>query len=179
MAIEEVARVYSDALFGAAMETDKLAQIHEQLGQFADALDGDRDLQLFFFSPYFSSAEKREGLGKTLSGAEPELVNFLELLAEKHRMPVIFRIRRGFDALWARENKRLGVTVTSAVELPEDVVGQIGDAIEQRTGQTVELRSRVDEEILGGLVLQVGNMVLDASVRNRLEKLRKNVAAAA
>ena len=179
MAIEEVAWVYAGALFGAAKDAGKLDEVHEQLGEFADALDDDRELQLFFFSPYFSSAEKRDGLGKALSGAEPELLNFLELLAEKHRMPVIFRIRRDLDALWERENRRLGVTVTSAVELPEDVVGRIGEAIEKQTGQTVQLTSRVDEDILGGIVLQVGNMVLDASVRNRLEKLRKNVAAAA
>ena len=178
MAIEEVARVYADALFGAAKETGKLEPVHEQLGQFADALEGDRELQLFFFSPYFSSAEKREGLGKALDGAEPELANFLELLAEKHRMPVIYRIRRDFDALWARENKRLGVTVTSAVELSDDVVGQIGDAIEKQTGQTVELRSRVDEGILGGLVVRVSNMILDASIRNQLERLRRQVAKA-
>ncbi len=179
MAIEEVARVYSDALFGAAKDADKLDPVHEQLGEFADALDGDRELQLFFFSPYFSSAEKKEGLSKTLEGAEPQLVNFLELLCEKHRMPVVFRIRRDFDALWAKENRRLGVTVTSAVELPEDVVGRIGEEIEKQTGQTVELSSEVDEDILGGIVLQVGNMVLDASVRNRLERLRKSVTAAA
>ncbi len=179
MAIEEVARVYADALFGAAKDDGKLDPVHEQLGEFADALAEDRELQLFFFSPYFSSTEKKEGLAKTIDGAEPALQNFLELLCEKHRMPVLFRIRRDFDALWAKENKRLGVTVTSAVELPEDVVSKIGEEIERQTGQTVELQSRVDEEILGGIVLQVGNMVLDASVRNRLDKLRKNVAAAA
>jgi ATP synthase F1 delta subunit len=179
VAIEEVARVYADALFGAAKDAGKLDEVHDQLGEFADALGGDRELQLFFFSPYFSSAEKKDGLQKTIDGAEPALQNFLELLCEKHRMPVLFRIRRDFDALWAKENKRLGVTVTSAVELPEDVVGKIGEEIERQTGQTVELQSRVDEEILGGIVLQVGNMVLDASVRNRLDKLRKNVAAAA
>ena len=179
MAIEEVSRVYADALFGAAKDAGKLDQVHEQLGEFADALADDRELQLFFFSPYFSSAEKKEGLGKAVDGAESELQNFLELLCEKHRMPVLFRIRRDFDALWAKENRRLGVTVTSAVELPEELVSRIGEEIEKQTGQTVELASNVDEDILGGIVLQVGNMVLDASVRNRLERLRKNVATAA
>jgi F-type H+-transporting ATPase subunit delta len=179
VAIEEVARVYADALFGAAKDAGKLDPIREQLGEFADALAEDRELQLFFFSPYFSSAEKKDGLGKAVDGAEPELQNFLEMLCEKHRMPVLFRIRRDFDALWKKENRRLGVTVTSAVELPEDVVRRIGEEVERQTGQTVELSSRVDDDILGGIVLQVGNMVLDASVRNRLERLRKSVAAAA
>jgi ATP synthase F1 delta subunit len=177
--MEEAARVYADALFDVAREHGNLDEIGAQLGEFADALDGSRDLQVFFFSPYFSSAEKVEGLRRAVSGAEPELVNFLELLIEKHRMTEAFRIRRRFDQLWKQENRRLDVTVTSAVELDPAVTDKVGAEIERQTGQKVELASRVDEEILGGIVLQVGNMVLDASIRNRLEKLRKSVARAA
>jgi F-type H+-transporting ATPase subunit delta len=177
--MEQIARVYAEALFGVAKEKGKLDAIREQLGQFADALADNREMQLFFFSPYFSSAEKGDGLEKAISGAEPELVNFLELLIEKHRMPVIFRMRRQFDSLWAKENKRLGVTVTSAVELDPEVAERIGSEIEEQTGNEVELESRVDPDILGGLVVQVGNMVLDTSIRNRLDKLRKSVATAA
>ena len=177
--MEEIARVYATALFGAAKNRGKLDAIRDQLGQFADALEGSKDLRLFLFSPYFSSAEKIEGLKRAVSDAEPELINFLELLLEKGRMPVIFRIRRSYDALWDKENKRLGVTVTSAVELDPEIAERIGSEIEQQTGNTVELESKVDPEILGGLVVQVGNMVLDTSIRNRLEKLRKSVARAA
>jgi F-type H+-transporting ATPase subunit delta len=179
MAMEEVARVYAEALFGAAKDKGKLDEIRDQLGQFTDAVAENRDLQLFFFSPYFGSAEKREALGRAVVGADPELVNFLELLIEKHRTPVLFRIRRQFDALWAKENKRLAVTVTSAVELDPGIAERIGSEIEQQTDNTVELETRVDPDILGGLVVQVGNLVLDTSIRNRLEKLRKSVAKAA
>jgi F-type H+-transporting ATPase subunit delta len=177
--VEEIARVYASALFEAAKDKGKLDAIREQLGAFADALAENRELQLFFFSPYFSSAEKEDGLKRAVSGIEPELLNFLELLIEKHRMPVLFRIRRQYDSLWAKENKRLGVTVTSAVELDPEIAERIGSEIEEQTGNTVELATRVDPEILGGLVVQVGNMVLDTSIRNRLEKLRKSVAQAA
>jgi F-type H+-transporting ATPase subunit delta len=177
--MEEIARVYATALFAVAKEKGKLDAIRDQLGQFVDALKENREMQLFLFSPSFSSAEKIEGLKKAVSDAEPELLNFLELLLEKGRMPVIFRIRRQVDALWAKENKRLGVTVTSAIELDPQVTKQIGAEIEEQTGNTVELTSRVDPDILGGLVVQVGNMVLDTSIRNRLEKLRKSVASAA
>ena len=175
----EAARVYAEALFEAGRDRGKLDALRSQLAQLADAVAGNQDLQVFLFSPYLSSADKREGLARGVVGAEPELVNFLELLIEKHRMPEIFRIRREFDELWKKENRRLDVTVTSAVELEEAVVSQIGQQVERQTGEAVELASRVDPEILGGVVLQVGNMVLDASIRNRLEKLRKSVAEAA
>lgn len=175
----EAARVYAEALFEAGKDRGKLDVLHEQLGQFADAVDRSRDLQVFLFSPYLSSADKREGMARAISGAEPELTNFLELLVEKHRMPEIFRIRRELDELWKKENRRLDVTVTSAVELDEAVVKKIGEEVERQTGEEVDLASRVDDGILGGIVLQVGNMVLDASIRSRLEKLRKSVASAA
>jgi ATP synthase F1 delta subunit len=176
--VEEIARVYADALFGVARERDALDEIRDQLGAVADAVAGDHDLQVFFFSPYFSSAEKRDGIARAVSGAEPELVNFLELLAEKHRMPVIFRIRARFDELWAEENRQLEVRLTSAVELDPQVIKRVGAEIERQTDRTIELQSRVDEAIIGGLVLRVGNMVVDASLRGRLERLRKEVAEA-
>jgi ATP synthase F1 delta subunit len=175
----EAARVYAEALFEVAEEKGKLDSIREQLGQFADALDRDRDLQVFFFSPYFSSKEKADGLKRTVGGADAELLNFLELLIEKHRMSEVFRMRRRFEELWKEANRRIEVTVTSAVELDPAEVAKVGEEIERQTGSKVDLASRVDGEILGGIVLQVGNMVLDASIRSRLEKLRKSVAQAA
>ena len=177
--MEEIADVYSRALFEVAKEHDALDRIHDELAEFADAMSESRDLQVFFFSPYFSSQEKKEGISKLVEDADERFVNFLELLAERHRMPVLFRVRRSFDALWSEENKLLPVTVKSAVELDESLVKGIGERIQEQTGRKIELSSEVDEDVLGGLVLQVGNMVLDASVRGRLERLRKQVARAA
>ena len=177
--MEEIARVYANALFEAAKDGGKLDAIHDQLGEFADAMNENRDMQVFFFSPYFSSQEKRDGISKAVSGAEEELVNFLELLAEKHRMPAIFRIRRHFDEKWAEENRLLEVRLTSAVQLDQGVVDQVGQEIERKTNKRIDLESDVDEDILGGLVLRVGNMVLDASLRSKLERLRQEVASAA
>ncbi len=176
--MQDAARVYAEALFEVAKEKGKLDELHEQLDRITDAVEGNRDLQVFFFSPYLSSAEKIEGAKRAISGAEPELINFLALLVEKQRMPEIFRIRREFGEQWKRENRRIDVTVTSAVELDPAVVAKIGEEIERQTGEKVDLASRVDDDILGGIVLQVGNMVLDASIRSRLEKLRKSVASA-
>ena len=93
-------------------------------------------------------------------------------------MPAIFRIRTYFDELWAEENKRLEVRITSAVPLSDAVVKRVGDEIERQTEKKIDLEANVDEEILGGLVLRVGNMVLDASLREKLNRLRKEVAQA-
>jgi F-type H+-transporting ATPase subunit delta len=176
--MEEIAAVYSRSLFEAADDEDKLDLIREQLGQFADALAADQQMQVFFFSPYFSTQEKKDGLHKAVTGADPIFVNFLELLVENHRMPAIFRIRQAYEVLWEHRNRLLPVHVTSAVELDEKTVRGIGDKIAEQTGQKVELSSTVAPEILGGIVVRVGNQVLDASIRNRLENLRKQVVRA-
>ncbi len=177
--MEEIAEVYARSLFEVAQDQGQLDEIHEQLDEFADVLSENRELQVFFFSPYFSSGEKQDGVAKVIDGGNEYFVRFLELLAEKHRLPVLFRIRREFDALWAKEQKLLEVSVTSAVDLDEETVKGIGKKIEEQTGHRVELAAHVDPDVIGGLVIRVGNMVLDASVRNRLERLRRQVARAA
>ncbi len=177
--MEEIARVYAGALFEAAKDSDKLDEIHSELDEFADAMNESNDMRVFFFSPYFSSEEKKKAIGETVSGASDEFVNFLELLAEKHRMPAIYAIRRRYDELWAEAMKRLEVTLTSAIELDKSVSEQVGKEIERQTDRTIDLKTEVDPDILGGLVLRVGNRVLDASLRSKLEKLRKEVASAA
>jgi F-type H+-transporting ATPase subunit delta len=177
--MEEIGQVYARALFEAAVENGELDEIQQQLAVWADALGTNKNLQTFFFSPRFSPAEKKEAIRRIIEGGNEHFLNFLELLAERHRLPATFRIRRAFDELWREEHKLLPVEVTSAVELDEALVSSIGERIEERTGRRVELTSRVDPDIIGGLVLRVGNKVLDASIHGRLERLRRQITRAA
>ena len=177
--MEEVAEVYARALFEVASERGQLDVIREQLGQFVDVLATDRNLESFFFSPSFSPDEKKDGLGQMLEGAEATFISFLETLIERHRMPELFRMRTHYEELWEAEMKLLPVEVTSAIELDEAVVTEIGERIRTQTGNKIELTSVVDPDILGGIVLRVGDFILDASIRNSLSQLRKQVAHAA
>src|ERR671928_86586 len=135
--MEEIAQVYARSLFEVAQEHDKLDVVRDQIGEFADALDRSRELQTFFFSPYFSTEEKKQGLDKALEGEDDVVRNFLAVLIENHRMPALFRIRRELDAMWREGNQLLPVQVTSAVALDEAVTPQIGDEIGRPTGRTV------------------------------------------
>ena len=177
--MEELAQVYGRSLFQVAREQGKIDVLREQLGQVADAIGSNRELQTFFFSPYFSTEEKQNALDRVLDGADAALVNFLKLLIENHRMPVIFRIRAQYERLWEEENRTLPVEITSAVELDRATTESVGQAIGERTGRKVTLAARVDPDILGGIVVRIGNSILDASIRNRLEQLRRQVAQVA
>jgi ATP synthase F1 delta subunit len=176
--VEEIARVYSRSLFEVAREHDKLDLIKEQLDAFTDAVEQSRELQIFFFSPYLSSEEKKQGLERAVVDADRTLLNFLEVLIDNHRMPVLFRVRTQFVTLWDEAHRLLPVEVTSAVALDQGTVEQLGSRIREQTGQNVELTSTIDPDILGGIVLRVGNSILDASIKNRLQQLRREVAKA-
>jgi F-type H+-transporting ATPase subunit delta len=177
--MEELAQVYARSLFEVAREHDKLDELREQVGQFADALEENRELAVFFFSPYFSTSEKQDALDRVLVDAEPTLMNFLKLLIENHRMPVIFRIRQKYERLWEEEHRLLPVEITSAIALDQATTENLGRTIGERAGRKVTLAARVDPDILGGIVVRVGNSILDASIRNRLEQLRRHVAQGA
>jgi ATP synthase F1 delta subunit len=176
--MEEIAQVYARSVFEVAQERDSTDRVREELGRFADALSESRELQTFFFSPYFSTEEKKAGLDRAVTGEDETVRNFLQLLVENHRMPVVFRVRREVDRLWQEANRMLPVEITSAVALDGAISARIGDEIGRQTGRQVELRTTVDPEVIGGIVLRVGNSILDASIRTRLENLRKQVAQA-
>ena len=106
-------------------------------------------------------------------------MNFLKLLIENHRMPVIFRIRQQYERLWEEENRTLPVEITSAIELDQATTESLGRTIGERAGRKVKLAARVDPDILGGIIVRVGNSILDASIETRLEQLRRHVAQGA
>ena len=176
--MEQIAQVYARSLFEVARDQGKLDLVRDELGQVSEALEGDADLRLFFYSPYFSTEEKRAGLRQTIEGADPVTMNLLDVLVENHRLPVVPRVRREYERLWRDANDLLPVTVTSAVQLDDAVVARLGEEIGRQTGRTVELTRQVDPSIVGGVIVRVGNAILDSSIKNRLEHLRKQIARA-
>jgi F-type H+-transporting ATPase subunit delta len=176
--VEEIAVVYARSLFEVARDQDVIDEIREQLGQIADAFDADRQLTTFFFSPYFSTQEKEKGLETLVEDAQPAIMSFLKLLIENHRMPFLFRVRREYDLLWEQEHRLLPVEITSAIELDAETIRRISEQIGASSRREVQVTANVDPNILGGLVVRAGNSILDASIRNRLEQLRKQVATA-
>lgn len=176
--MEAVAEVYARALFEVAAERGVLDAVREQLGQFVDALSANRQLEIFFVSPYFSTTEKKDGLSRMVEGADETFMNFLETLVERQRMPELFHIKERYEQMWEAEMRLLPVEVTSAVALDEATVRSIGERIGSGTGNRIQLTTVVDPDILGGVVLRVGNTILDGSIRSTLNQLRKQVAQA-
>jgi F-type H+-transporting ATPase subunit delta len=104
--------------------------------------------------------------------------NFMRLLAEKGRAGEVDEIAREYERLVAREQGRLEVELTTAIELSEDDAKAIVGQIEKASGKKVEATRKVDPELIGGLILQVGSRMVDASVRGRFERLRHELTTA-
>ena len=171
-----VHRTYAQALFDAAKENGRLEPVHEELTDFAAAVADVEELRAVLRNPQVEPRQKARILEQLLGEAEEILRNFLMLAAEKGRIADVDEIAREFDRLMAREERRLDVELTTAYELSDDEAQQIVKQIEDASGRKVDATRSVDPDLIGGLVLQAGSLRVDASVRGRLERLRRELA---
>jgi F-type H+-transporting ATPase subunit delta len=168
-------RIYAEALFGAAKDAGRLAEVHEALGDFAAAVAETPELASVLRNPQLEPSAKASILADLAGDDEPLFANFLALVAEKGRAGELESIAAEFERLIAREQRRLTVELTTARELTDDEARAIVAQIEQAAGRTVEATRQVDPDLVGGIVLQAGSYRVDASVRGRLERLRQEL----
>jgi F-type H+-transporting ATPase subunit delta len=173
-----VARTYARALFDAAKEQGKIDEIREELDSFVATIGEVPELQALIRNPQLDPPAKAEALAAVLQGADEILRNFARLVAEKGRAPMLEEIAREFDAFVAAEEHILNVELTTAFELSDGEAEAIIKQIEEASGQRVEAARGVDPDLIGGVVLKVGSLEVDSSVRGRLERLRRELAGA-
>jgi F-type H+-transporting ATPase subunit delta len=172
-----VHRTYAKALFDAAKDNGRLAAVHEELDDFATAVAEVPELRAVLRNPQIEPRTKARVLEDLLGEADELVRNFLRLTAEKGRVAEIEEIAREFDRLVAREERRLDVELTTAFELSDDEAQRIVTQIEEASGRKVDATRNVDPALIGGLVLQAGSLRVDASVRGRLERLRRELVS--
>ena len=126
-------------------------------------------------NPQLETSAKAHILADIAGDDEPLFKNFLQLIAEKGRAGELDEIAHEFERLMAREERRLTVELTTARELTDDEAQAIVAQIEEAAGRTVEATRSVDPDLVGGIVLQAGSYRVDASVRGRLERLRRTL----
>jgi F-type H+-transporting ATPase subunit delta len=149
--------------------------VHEQLGDFAAAVRDVPELRSVLRNPQVDARAKADVLQELLGDADELVRNFLLLTAEKGRIGDIEEIARELERLVAREERRLAVELTTAYELSDEEANDLIGRIEQASGRKVEATRHVDQSLIGGLVLQAGSLRLDASVRGRLNRLRREL----
>jgi len=173
-----VHRTYARALFDAAKEAGDVGAAREELGDFVAAMRSVPELRDTLVNPQLDPRVKRSALEGLLAGGDERVRNFMLLLAEKGRIGELVPIYEEFERLVAADEGVLDVELTTAYELSDGEAGEIVRQIEQTSGRRVEASRKVDPDLIGGIVLQAGSMRVDASVRGRLERLRRELTTA-
>jgi F-type H+-transporting ATPase subunit delta len=171
-----VHRVYARALYEAAKEQGLVDAAQEELGDFAAAVRDVPELRALLLNPQVDPRAKSAALVAITGDLHDIVQNFLRVLAEKGRIGELEEVAREFERLVAREQGQLSVELTTAHELSDEEARAIVDQIAKASGRRVEATRKVDPDLIGGVVLQAGSFRLDASVRGRLERLRRELA---
>jgi F-type H+-transporting ATPase subunit delta len=171
-------RVYARALFDAALEDDRLEPVREQLAQVVAAEAEVPELRELLRNPQLDPRARAAALKDLLADGEELLRNFLLVLVDKGRTGQLEEMAREFERMVARHEGIVHAELTTAVELSDEEARELLARIEESTGRKVEATRKVDPELIGGIVLQIGSHRLDASVRGRLERLRRELATA-
>jgi F-type H+-transporting ATPase subunit delta len=171
-------RVYARALFDAALEENKLEPVREQLAQFVAAEAEVPELRELLRNPQLDPQARKAALRDLLADGEELLRNFLLVLVDKGRTAQLDEIAREFERLVAAHEGIVSAELTTAIELSDEEANDLLRRIEKSTGRKLEATRKVDADLIGGIVLQIGSFRLDASVRGRLERLRRELATA-
>ena len=171
---QQVAAVYAKALLGAAEKAGNTESMVEELDSLVeDVLDKFPDFEITIDSPRLAPSEKSQLLDHVLGGrASESLLVFLKVVCQHERLDCLRQIRREVRRQYNASRNRVEVAVTTARELADDLREKIVDRIRQRLQCDVELTSHVDEALIGGLVVRVGDTVVDGSIRNKLIQMR-------
>ena len=169
-------RRYARALFEAAQERNRLDEVQRDLSDFVDAVREVPELRALLRDPVLDRRVKIAALSDVLAGSDELVRNFVLVLTEQGRAGELEETEREFERFLADETGRLSLELATAVELSDEEAGRIVQQIERASGRNVEATRRVDPDLLGGVVLQVGSLRLDASLRGRLDRLRRELA---
>jgi F-type H+-transporting ATPase subunit delta len=171
-----VARTYARALFDAAKEQGRIDEVRAELDSFLQAVDEVPELRAVIRNPELDPLEKSAALQAVLAEADELVRNFIRVVTEKGRAPMLDEIVHEYDLFVAAEEQILSVELTTAYELSDDEAEAIVKQIEDASGRRVEAARTVDPNLIGGLVLRAGSLEVDSSVRGRLDRLRRELA---
>lgn len=169
-----VAGRYASALFDLAEEANQVRQVEKDLIALQSLLSGSADLKRMVRSPVFSSDEQGRAIAAVAekAGLAPLVVNFLKVLARNRRLFAVGDMIRTFLALAARQRGEVNAEVASAHPLTDEQLATLKDTLRATAGKDVQLITRVDATLLGGLIVKMGSRMIDSSLRTKLTSLK-------
>jgi F-type H+-transporting ATPase subunit delta len=172
--ISNISKRYARAFFDIAGEEQKLEQYYNELHQFSSVIAQNKDLGGFLANPIFEQEIKKKVLEKIIGklSLSPMTINFLKLLIDKKRIDILPDIETCYRQLMDETLKTVRVTVKTAFELTPDMRSYITSSLKKMTGRTVDVTVENDKNLLGGIVIGVGDTLYDGSIKNQLNNMR-------
>ena len=177
-----VARNYAETLLALAQRnggSDTVQAFLDAAEELSALLNGDARVRRFLETPRVAPAAKRQALRAALAGRAPELfVRFVEIVVDKRRQALLPQIAEAYAELVDRLMGRTRVQVALATPADAAFQDEIRRSLEQRLGVAVVPTFTVDPSLIGGVVVRVGDQVMDGSVRRQAQELRRRMLAA-
>lgn len=176
MRVNIVARVYVETLLRRAEQENVVEPVTNGLAAFAQCLNEDARLRRFLEAPQITTRQKQAVVEEALeSRVHPLVVQFLKLVIDRHRELLLPEIAMTWQVILDERANRQTATITSATPLNRAAVASLGQALEHVTGKTIVIQERVRPDLLGGVVVQTGDLVMDASLKTRLGNLGRQL----
>ena len=171
-----VAGVYARALLGLALDREEADDIERQLADLVGMLEASPELEAYLSSPVADDEGRAAALEKALRGRASELVvNTLQVMNAKGRLALLPALAEAYRLANEHRRGEVDVEVTTAVELSEDLRRRIAVSASRYAGRTARLVERVDPDLLGGLVLKIGDRKIDSSLARQIHAARENL----
>ncbi|PKL37825.1 MAG: hypothetical protein CVV44_15950 [Spirochaetae bacterium HGW-Spirochaetae-1] len=172
----DIARVYATSLLEIGQDKNVLAQLEEELGFVSSLLKEDNEFSNYLTSPGFTKESKKEFIGKVFSDKLSDyIINFLYVLIEHGRQSVIPEINTAFNGLLDEANNRMRVDVVSTVKLESATLDKIIGELKKKYNKDIIVSEKIDEKILGGIIIEIGDLVIDGSLASNLKKIKYNL----
>ncbi len=171
-----VARRYAQALYDIAMEANLLDQFEPELKTLAEAIQNNPEIQKVLYHPQISLADKKDLLRQVFAGKlSVQIQNFADMVIDRRRQNFIVDIYKEFQLLADSARNIIEAQVKSAVVLDEVQQESLQTNLSKLTGKSIRLVAEVDPSLIGGVVVKIGDRVIDGSVAGRLAKLRETL----
>lgn len=172
--VSGVAGRYASALFDLALDAKSLDQVGNELSSIAALIDDSADLQRMVRSPVFTAEEQEAAFGEILkkAGISGLSANFIGLVIRNRRLFVLRDMIRAYGVLLSEHKGEVTADVTAAHPLSDAQTTALKAAIKDAVGKDVAVQTRVDESLLGGLVVKVGSRMIDTSLKTKLNSLK-------
>jgi len=178
MVVSGIGKRYAVALFNASQAEDVLDQVYGDAASFARLLQAEPNFRRFLASLQITSDEKKDLVSRAIGDRASGLfVKFVRLLIDKKRISAFDEIEKAFEALYEEDRGIVEVSVVTAIPLDLELERKAKATIEKRTGKTAKIVKRVEPGIIGGVIMIAGDQIIDGSIRNHLQEMRRELVA--